>query len=153
MAEPGNTPPRAEVVTALDEAPQGTLLESAIRAAHAGTLSSAEVVRTLATGKLAVPSKTEVQDSLSDMRAVVLDKDGKSFLAVFSTVERAAALRNMAAYCVLVDALTVLQSLDADLGVVVNPGTDVVMEISADGVRRIVQQFGTAGEHQPITPN
>ena len=59
----------------------------------------------------------------------------------------------MAAYCVLVDALTVLQSLDADLGVVVNPGTDVVMEISAEGVRRIVQQFGTAGEDQPATPN
>ncbi len=149
MAEPT----KAEIVTALPEAPQGSLLESAIRAAHAGTLSSAEVVRTLATGKIAVPSKAEVRDSLSDLRAVVLDKDGKSFLAVFSTVERAQALRNMAAYCVLVDALTVLQSLDADLGVVINPGTDVVMEISADGVRRIVQQFGAAGETHEAVPN
>ncbi len=132
----------AEIVTALPEAPQGSLLEAAIRAAHAGTLSSAEVIRTLATGKIAVPSKSEVGDNLSDLRAVVLDKDGKSFLAVFSTVERAEALRNLAGYCLLVDTLSVLQSLDADLGVVVNPGTDVVMEISAEGVRRIVQQFG-----------
>jgi hypothetical protein len=144
---------KVEIITALPEAPQGSLLESAIRAAHAGTLSSAEVVRTLATGKIAVPSKAEVRDSLSDLRAVVLDKEGKSFLAVFSTVERAEALRNMAAYCVLVDALTVLQSLDADLGVVINPGTDVVMEISAEGVRRIVQQFGTAVETHETAPN
>ena len=138
----------AEVVTNLPEAPQGVLLETAILAARAGTLSSAEVVRTLANGKIAVPSRTEIQQNLSELRAVVLDKDGKSFLAVFSTVERAEALRNLAAYCMLVDTMSLLQSLDKDLGLVINPGTDVVMEISAEGVQRIVQQFGTP----PATP-
>ncbi len=140
----------AEIVTALPEAPQGILLESAIRAANAGTLSSAEVVRTLATGKIAVPSKAEVRDTLDDLRAVVLDKEGKSYLAVFSTVERAQALRNMAGYCVLVDALTILRALDKDLGVVVNPGTDVVMEISADGVQRIVKLFAEPSAPSPV---
>lgn len=132
----------AEVVTALPEAPQGTLLESAIRAAHSGTLSSAEVVRTLATGKLAIPTQRDPHGDLSEIRAVVLDKEGKSFVAAFTTVERAQALRNLAGYCMLVDTLAFLTPLEADLGLVINPGTDVVMEISAEGVRRIVQQFG-----------
>ncbi len=132
----------AEIVTALPEAPQGTLLESAIRAAHAGTLSSAEVVRTLATGKLAIPTQRDPHGDLSEIRAVVLDKEGKSFVAAFTTVERAQALRNLAGYCMLVDTLAFLTPLEADLGLVINPGTDVVMEISAEGVRRIVQQFG-----------
>ncbi len=132
----------AEIVTALPEAPQGTLLESAIRAAHAGTLSSAEVVRTLATGKLAIPTQRDPHGDLSEIRAVVLDKEGKSFVAAFTTIERAQALRNLAGYCMLVDTLAFLTPLEADLGLVINPGTDVVMEISAEGVRRIVQQFG-----------
>ncbi len=51
------------------------------------------------------PARAEVARHLADLRAVVLDKEGKSYLAVFSTVERAQALRNMAGYCVLVDAL------------------------------------------------
>lgn len=139
----------AEIITTLPEAPQGVLLESAIRAANAGTLSSAEVIRTFATGKIAVPSKAEVRDTLSDLRAVVLDKEGKSFLAVFSTVARAEALRNMAGYCVLVDTLVILQALDKDLGVVVNPGTDVVMEISAEGVQRIVAMFAETSAPPP----
>lgn len=135
----------AEVVTALPEAPQGALLEAAIRAAHAGTLPSAEVVRTLVQGKLAVPSRHEAV-SLGELRAVVLDKDGKSFVAAFTTLERAEAVRNLAGYCLLIDALGFLSGLDGDLGVVINPGTDVVMEISAEGVRRIVQQFGDAAQ-------
>lgn len=136
----------AEVVTELPEAPQGTLLEAAIRAAHAGTLPSAEVVRTLATGKLAIPTQRDPHGDLSELRAVVLDKDGKSFVAAFSTVERAEALRNLAGYCMMVDTMTFLTPLDTDLGLVINPGTDVVMEISAEGVRRIVQQFGEAAQ-------
>ncbi len=133
----------AEIVTELPEAPQGSLLESAIRAAHAGTLSSAEVVRTLVAGKLAVPSKSEPAN-LQELRAVVLDKEGKSFVAAFTTVERAQALRNLASYCLLIDTLSFLEPLESDLGLVINPGTDVVMEISAEGVRRIVQQFKEA---------
>ena len=143
----------AEIVTALPETPQSTLLESAIRAAHAGTLSSAEVVRTLVAGKLAIPSKSDPGNSLSELRAVVLDKDGKSFVAAFTTVERAQALRNLAGYCLLVDTLAFLEPLEADLGLVINPGTDVVMEISAEGLRRIVQQFGKAAQPDGVLPN
>ena len=130
------------MITALPEAPLGTLLEAAIRAAHAGTLSSAEVVRTLSTGKLAIPTQRDPHGELSELRAVVLDKEGKSFVAGFTTVERAQALRNVAGYCMVVVTMEFLKPLDADLGLVINPGTDVVMEISAEGVRRIVQQFG-----------
>ncbi len=134
----------AEVITTLPEAPQGSLLESAIRAAHAGTLPSAEVLRTLVAGKLAIPTQRDPHGNVSEIRAVVLDKEGKSFVAAFTTVERAEALRNLAGYCMMVDVLPFLEPLDADLGLVINPGTDVVMEISAEGIRRIVQQFGTA---------
>ena len=128
------------------ESPQPNALELAIRAGQAGMLSNAEVLQVLIGSKIAVPSKSEVHADLSELRAVVLDKDGKSFLAVFTTVERAQALRNLAGYCVLVDTLAVLEPLDSDLGLVINPGTDVVMEVSAEGVRRIVKDFGAQSE-------
>ena len=144
----------AQIVTSLDagNALKSNALELAIRGAHAGTVASAEVLQVLAASKLAVPSKADVHGDLSELRAVVLDKDGKSFVAVFTTVERAQALRNMAASCVMVDSLALLEPMEADLGLVINPGTDVVMEISAEGVRRIVKAFGKQAGDAPAEP-
>lgn len=116
-------------------------LDRAIRSARTGELSQADLVRLLCNGKLAVPSRTEVVHDLSELRGILLDKQGKSFVAAFSTMQRASAMRNLAPFCLSLDTLPFFALVPAGLGVVVNPGTDVVLEITAEDVKRMVRDL------------
>ncbi len=116
-------------------------LDGAILAARAGTLSQQALVARLVASNIAVPSRTEVHRELSEVRPILLDKGSETFVAAYSDVAYAVAFRNLASYCLQIDALTWLRAMPRDIGLVINPGLDASIQFSAQGVQQIVRNF------------
>lgn len=116
-------------------------LDQAILAARAGTLSQHDFVAKLVQSKLAVPSRTEVFHDLSEVRPILLDKGSETFVAAYTDVAYSDAFRNLASYCLQIDALAWLRVIPRDVGMVLNPGLDTVIQFSAEGVQQIVRNF------------
>ena len=114
-------------------------LDRAILAARAGSLSQQELVATLAGSSIAVPSRTEVLTGLSEIRPILLDKGSETFVAAFTQVSYADTFRNLAGYCVEMEALAWLRAIPREIGLVLNPGMDASLQFSAEGVRQIVR--------------
>ena len=116
-------------------------LERAILAARAGTLSQRDFVAKLVESNIAVPSRTDVLQELSAVRPVLLDKANETFVAAFTEVAYVDAFRNLASYCLQINALAWLRVMPRDVGLVLNPGMDVTIQFSAQGVQQIVRNF------------
>ena len=116
-------------------------LDQAILAARAGTLSQQDFVAKLVGSKIAVPSRTEVHQELSEVRPILLDKGNETFVAAYSDVAYADAFRNLASYCLQIDALAWLRVMPRDIGLVINPGMNAAIQFSAQGVQQIVRNF------------
>ena len=71
-------------------------LDRAILATRAGTLSQQDFVATLVASQIAIPSRTEVFQDLSQVRPILLDKGKETFVAAFTGVAYADAFRNLA---------------------------------------------------------
>lgn len=116
-------------------------LEQAIVAARSGNLSQQDFVAVLAGSRIAVPSRTDVSRELSEVRPILLDKGDETFVAAFTQVAYADAFRNLAGYCLQIDALAWLRAMPRDVGLVLNPGRDAAFQFSAAGVQQIVRNF------------
>ena len=116
-------------------------LDEAILAARAGTLSQQDFVTKLVGSKIAVPSRTEIVAELSEIRPILLDKGNETFIAAFTDVAYADAFRNLASYCLEIEALAWLRAMPRDIGLVLNPGMDASIQFSAPGVQQIVRNF------------
>ena len=116
-------------------------LDQAILAARAGTLSQHDFVARLVTSQIAIPSRTEVFRELSEVRPILLDKGKETFVAAFTDIASVDAFRNLASYCLQIDALAWLRVMPRDIGLVLNPGMDAAIQFSAEGVQQIVRNF------------
>ncbi|WP_419804775.1 SseB family protein [Terriglobus sp.] len=116
-------------------------LEQAILAVRAGALSQQEFVAKLVGSRIAVPSRTEVLGELGAVRPILLDKGNETFVAAYTEVVYADAFRNLASYCLQINALAWLRAMPRDVGLVLNPGMDATIQFSAPGVQQIVRNF------------
>ncbi len=116
-------------------------LETALVAARKGEIPIAEFLSRLLDSQIAVPSTTEVQPDGSGFNPVTFDRDGTGMVAVFSSLERAARVAEHAQYALTINARSFFGMLLADVGVVLNPGYDEGIDVSPDGVARLLRDF------------
>ncbi len=121
-------------------------LESVLLAAQAGRVAGELFVDTLLAAQVFVPVRDPAEPGSPSRpeRArplTVVGEDGREALAVFTSPERARPFVAQAEGCsggLLMDLRALLGHADTDLGVVINPGWPVGLEMAPDALRDLV---------------
>ena len=116
-------------------------LETSLLMANNGHLSVAEFLRVLLTSEVTVPSATEVSSEDGSMQPLFFKKGQGFMLAVFTHLERAKKFPEAKSFANM-KGTALLRALPSEYGIVINPGFSVGLDISAEGIRDIVRDFG-----------
>ncbi len=126
-------------------------LEEALAAGQTGRTSTEAFLKTLVESPIFIPSRQEVRPDGGGLAPLVLEQDGKPFVAVFTSAERARSA-GPAAFCLQVVAGWALSQTPPGYGLVINPGFPLGLQIDADGVQNILGELigpATGGSAPP----
>lgn len=116
-------------------------IEAVLAQAKSGAVSVREMLRELVDAVLVVPSETEVMADGSGLRPLVFTKNDDQLVACFSEKARIGQFSLRAPYCLEINGREFFKRLPLGHGIVINPGVEVGLDISADGIARIVKDF------------
>ena len=102
----------------------------------------AEFMKIFLASTIELPSANEVHADGAGLSPILFDKEGVNMLALFTHKDRIASFAGRAPYYVSMKAIDVLRRLPPGYGVVVNPGFEFGFDISSEGVREILRDFG-----------
>lgn len=122
--------------------PPSNRLEQLLVAAQKGEVSMQEFACALLDEKLYVPSYSQIQADTSGFQPIVFDNAGNKFLAVFTSLERAASVEDKVPYSLEMTGRDFFEWLPQELGVVVNPGYREGCEIPAWGIKSVLSDHG-----------
>lgn len=117
--------------------------EAKLVEAQRGEVTVAEVLASLASAELALPSAGAVQEDWSGFQPLLFSKNGVPMLACFSAKERLADYVDMAPFCLVLRGRELLRRIPAGHGLVVNPGQRVGFDVMPEGIARIVTDFAS----------
>ena len=117
-------------------------VETSLVAAMNSRMPMAEFMKIFLASTVELPSANEVHVDGAGLSPIIFDKEGVGMLALFTHKDRIASFAERAPYCVSIKAIDVLRRLPPGYGVVVNPGVKFGFDISSDGVREILRDFG-----------
>ena len=117
-------------------------LEVALVAAACGNAPLEEFLKLFLSSRVVVPSGTEVLPDGTGMMPVLYDKEGTQMVAVFTDLERARRVAHLASYCLEMNGADFLTRVCPEYGVVVNPGYSKGFDLSTEGIRNILRDFG-----------
>lgn len=110
--------------------------------AKAGTVPVEEFLRKLATATLFVSSTREVKEDGNGFMPLLFERDGVPLAAVFTAASRATLHSDKARYGLSMNGLEIFRRMPAGYGVVINPGYSATSEITPDGIKNIIRDFG-----------
>lgn len=116
-------------------------LEAVILEASQQLTDYVRLLTSLLESTICVPSTTPVSKYLNELTPVFFDRDGTQMLAVFSAKSRIRSLVNVAPYVLETKSTAIVKTLQPELGIVVNPGWDVVFDITPQGLLAIRRDF------------
>jgi hypothetical protein len=124
-----------------DRAAEGrtaTILERVIARAQEGSLDLPTVLWTLAASDLVILNDGPPEGGFP-AQPLVVGRDGQNFLAVFTHRDLAAPSLTGERVVVHIPAVEVLRRVPAGVGLVVNPGFALGLEVPAPGLRAFTQ--------------
>ena len=124
---------------------QQNALEDALEDGQTGKTSMEDFLGILVKSQVFVPSRQEVQPDGAGLAPLVLEQEGKPFVAIFSSLERAKAAAGQSAYCLQIVCGALLPRLPHGYGLVINPGSVLGLQIDAAGIQKIYQELILAG--------
>jgi hypothetical protein len=92
---------------------------------------------------VAIPSRTEVEQTGKGMDPVLFNREGVQLVSVFIDLERAKSLAQSAQFCLLMKGRDLIARMPHGIGIVVNPGFTVGFEISPQGISEIRRDFSS----------
>ena len=116
-----------------------TEIERRILKVQAGQYPADALMRDLADTELCIPSQAKIQDGWTGYVPVLLEQDGISFVAVFTTASRQE--RSFAPYLLKSPGKAFFLRLPPGYGVIFNPGTDAQIFLPPDGVALLKQDL------------
>lgn len=116
-------------------------LEVALQRAKSGELSLQEFLRVLVDSDIAVPSGSEIMSDGSGFVPLLFDKNEVKMVACFTAKERVGSFANLAPYCLVIKSREFLRRVPPRHGLVINPGQEVGLDITPEGLGRIVRDF------------
>jgi len=99
-------------------------------------------MRGFAISNIELPSAEEVRGDGAGLSPILFDKGGVMMLALFTDKIRIGTYAERAPYCVSMKAIDVMRRIPPGIGIVVNPGFKLGFEISPDGIRDVLRDFG-----------
>ena len=135
MAVAGNQKPQQSFK------PQNQLEQFLIKA-RAGQMPVPELVRQLIITDLFVPSVNEVREDGSGFLPLLFDRGGVPLAAAFTAIAHVNLYRDRLKHCARMNGGEFLKRVPAGYGVAINPGYEATFEISAQGIKDILRDFG-----------
>lgn len=123
-----------------------TMVERAIGQGRAGKLSPETVLWVIAASDVVLLNEAEPSAAAFPDAPLVLARDDGRFLPIFTHQDQFGTLAG-GRVPVLVPAFELLRRVPEDVGLVVNPGNQLGMELPADGLRAFVSRLLA-----PLTP-
>lgn len=127
-------------------------LERAMIDAQAGLMTPTAFQDVFLSAPLYLPSASAIQSDWSGFLPVVYKREGAEIIAVFSEAERSRRVAHTAPYVLQIDAADFISRLMPDLGVVVNPGFSVCLELPPPAVRRMAGMVRNAVAREGRSP-
>ncbi len=109
-------------------------LESALASGRRGEVSTGVVLDLFARWPLYVPSGTDFSTAPETFQPVIFETPASPMMAIFTAPDRMSRITELAPYYTRMAGLSILSRGMPGTGFVVNPATDLVMEIAADAV-------------------
>jgi hypothetical protein len=119
----------------------GNPLEQGLASVRSGLIELTEFLHTFVFAEIVVPSGTEPQADGSGFTPLLFEKNGFELVAAYTSGERVPTVDGAYPYCLLIRGGEFLRRMSANYGLVINPGWSLGMEISPDGVRRMVDNM------------
>ena len=121
-------------------------LESAIVAARAGELSFDTLIGIFAETTLVVPSTKDFREGADNFQPITFPFDGGEgyVMAVFTAQDRTDAFDGIAPFQTALSGRQILGGLQSDVGIIVNPGTDLGFELAPAQVPIVVAALDAA---------
>lgn len=116
-------------------------LEVALQRAQSGELSLQEFLRLLVDSDIAVPSGGRIMSDGSGFVPLLFDKQEVKMVACFTAKERVGSFANLAPYCLVIRGREFLRRVPPQHGLVINPGQPVGLDITPEGLGKIVRDF------------
>lgn len=117
-------------------------LEKSLMQAQSGQLPVRAFIEKLVASDVALPSGDEIKEDGSGFQPLLFDKEGTSMVAVFTDKERVKRFSNITNFCLTMNALEFLRRIPKKFGIVINPGFEIGLDISPDGIAEILRDFG-----------
>lgn len=124
-------------------------LESAILAGQRGEAVVVDVLHVFAQWPMLVPSSTDSTDGVDPFRPVIFDKEGTSMMAIYTSPDRMASVKEVAPYWATLSGLTVLKGLQPEVGVVINPGSGIGMELLPEAIAEFITMLAALEPESP----
>ena len=116
-------------------------LEKSLVSAKSRQMAVEVFLRQMLNTDLALPSISEVGDDGNGFAPLTYDRHGTPMLAAFTDPGRIGALSDVAQYCLVMNGLQVLRRIPPGHGVVINPGLEMGLDLSPDGIKRILSEL------------
>lgn len=102
-----------------------------------GRLAVEEVLACLLNADVYIPSGSDIAQDGSGMSPLMFDRDNSTFVAIFSDRQRALPFVGKAPYCLMMKGKEMLKCISLQVGIVINPGWDVGMEVTVEGLNNV----------------
>jgi hypothetical protein len=116
-------------------------LEVDLQGVQAGTIPLSACLRRLWSADLFVPSSEEIKLDGQKFRPVLVPREGVQMVAVFTSIERAAGLHQVAPHCLKIAAREFLPQTPPIFGIAINPGLPVGLELSPADLQQMIKEF------------
>ena len=119
----------------------GNPLEQGLASVRSGLIELTDFLHTFVFAEIVVPSGTEPHDDGSGFTPLLYEKGGVELIAAYTSGTRVPTVDGAIPHCLVIRGGEFLRRMSANYGLVLNPGWSLGMEISPDGVRRIVDNM------------
>jgi hypothetical protein len=127
-------------MTESDFVPKNPLEEKLVEAQN-GRLPIRDLINYLLNVDVFIPTASIVEPTGEGFVPMVFERDGEELIAVFTAIERVDRYREKFQFCLSMSGAKLVSWMPQQYGIVVNPGYRVGIEIPANGVREICQEF------------
>ena len=123
--------------------PDEDVIANAIRDGQQGLTDVQAVIDLIGREQLLLPSGTSTTDGSAAVTPVYFERQGITYVAVFTSGEKAKSVMPPANYVISMPGDKLFAGVAAGAGVVINPGFMEGMEFAPDAVRRIAALFAS----------
>jgi len=116
-------------------------LEAVLQKAQAGEIPLPTFLQLLWGADLFVPSEQEILLDKQPFRPLFVPGKEAQMVVVFTAIERAAGVQKSAPHCLRIPAREFLPRTPQGLGIAINPGLPVGLEITPAGLRTMIKEF------------